>query len=65
MDSTPLDAVMMEHGPPAGGAVMMDPPVIQNQSPMQSLQMQAPHRTPPAQCPKTCKRTSRARIRVV
>ena len=29
MDSTPLDAVMMEHGPPAGGTVMMDPPVIQ------------------------------------
>lgn len=52
MDSTPLDAVMMEqHGPPAGGAVMLDPPVIQNQSPMQSLQMQAPMQNPMPQAP--------------
>ena len=52
MDSTPLDAVMMEHGPPAGGAVMMDPPVIQNQSPMQSLQMQAPAQNPTGPVPQ-------------
>tara|TARA_A100001234_G_scaffold213640_1_gene216442 strand:+ start:579 stop:1184 length:606 start_codon:yes stop_codon:yes gene_type:complete len=53
MDSTPLDAVMMEHGgPPAGGTVMMDPPVIQNQSPMQSLQMQAPAQNPTGPVPQ-------------
>ena len=53
MDSTPLDAVMMEHGgPPGGGVVMLDPPVIQNQSPMQSLQMQAPAQNPTGPVPQ-------------
>lgn len=40
MDSTPLSDVMMDHGPPQGG--MMAPPVLEQQAPMQSLQMQAP-----------------------